>query len=241
MDAFLRRCEPTEIIRRDLRPRAVASRSCVVASDSCPLRRPDQLGGEPCTPSARRFTEPSNWAGTRTPLPSRNGGVSQPPSAGRLSDIAGSGPLGGVEMDDDKPRREKPEDQPHEPGAEGGSGGSADVPPAAPSDDDRRWATPTSIPTPTRDGLAQCQRFRGSVSRIASRGRHTGRTWRPCGRKRVAVRCCGARPPGVKLTGGSLGPDRANDKPSTRQAERRPPQPGYRGCRTCKASAARVR
>ena len=42
----------------------------------------------------------------------------------------------GVDMDDDKPRREKPEDQPDEPGAEGGSGGSADVPPAAPSDDD---------------------------------------------------------------------------------------------------------
>ena len=42
----------------------------------------------------------------------------------------------GVQMDDDKPRRDKPEDQPEEPGAEGGSGGSADVPPAAPSDDD---------------------------------------------------------------------------------------------------------
>jgi hypothetical protein len=39
-------------------------------------------------------------------------------------------------MDDDTPRRDKPEDQPGEPGAEGGSGGSADVPPAAPSDDD---------------------------------------------------------------------------------------------------------
>ena len=39
-------------------------------------------------------------------------------------------------MNDDKSRRDKPEDRPHEPGAEGGSGGSADVPPAAPSDDD---------------------------------------------------------------------------------------------------------
>lgn len=39
-------------------------------------------------------------------------------------------------MDDDKPRRDEPEDQPGEPGAEGGSGGSADVPPAVPSDDD---------------------------------------------------------------------------------------------------------
>jgi hypothetical protein len=39
-------------------------------------------------------------------------------------------------MDDDKARREEPEDQPEEPGAEGGSGGSADVPPAVPSDDD---------------------------------------------------------------------------------------------------------
>jgi hypothetical protein len=39
-------------------------------------------------------------------------------------------------MDDDKRTDEKPEDQPHEPGAEGGSGGSADVPPAVPSDDD---------------------------------------------------------------------------------------------------------
>jgi len=38
-------------------------------------------------------------------------------------------------MDDDKPRRDQPEDQPDEPGAEGGSSGSADVPPAAPSDD----------------------------------------------------------------------------------------------------------
>jgi hypothetical protein len=28
-------------------------------------------------------------------------------------------------MDDDKLRREKPQDQPHEPGAEGGSAGSA--------------------------------------------------------------------------------------------------------------------
>ncbi len=39
-------------------------------------------------------------------------------------------------MDDEKPARDKPEDEPHEPGAEGGSGGSADVTPAAPSDDD---------------------------------------------------------------------------------------------------------
>jgi hypothetical protein len=39
-------------------------------------------------------------------------------------------------MDDDKSRRNKPEDQPHEAGADGGSDGSADVPPAAPSDDD---------------------------------------------------------------------------------------------------------
>jgi hypothetical protein len=36
-------------------------------------------------------------------------------------------------MNDDKSRRDKPEDQPKESGAEGGS---ADVPPAAPSDDD---------------------------------------------------------------------------------------------------------
>jgi hypothetical protein len=42
----------------------------------------------------------------------------------------------GVDVDDDKSRRNEPEDQPDEPGAEGGSGGSADVPPAAPSDDD---------------------------------------------------------------------------------------------------------
>jgi len=39
-------------------------------------------------------------------------------------------------MDDDKPQRDRPEDQPGEPGAEGGSGGSADVPPAAPAEDD---------------------------------------------------------------------------------------------------------
>lgn len=39
-------------------------------------------------------------------------------------------------MDDDKSRRDEPEDQPAEQGAEGGSGGSADVPPAVPSDDD---------------------------------------------------------------------------------------------------------
>jgi hypothetical protein len=42
----------------------------------------------------------------------------------------------GADMNDEKSRRDKPEDKPHEPGAEGGSGGSADVPPAAPSDDD---------------------------------------------------------------------------------------------------------
>ena len=39
-------------------------------------------------------------------------------------------------MDDDKPRRDESEDQPHKSGAEGGSGGSADVPPAVPSDDE---------------------------------------------------------------------------------------------------------
>ena len=40
-------------------------------------------------------------------------------------------------MDDDKSRRDEPKDPPpHEPGAEEGSGGSADVPPAVPSDDD---------------------------------------------------------------------------------------------------------
>jgi hypothetical protein len=43
----------------------------------------------------------------------------------------------GMSRDDDDPtRRDKPEDQQGEPGAEGGSGGSADVPPAAPSDDE---------------------------------------------------------------------------------------------------------
>jgi hypothetical protein len=36
-------------------------------------------------------------------------------------------------MDDEKPQ---PEDRPDEPGAEGGSEGSADTPPAVPSDDD---------------------------------------------------------------------------------------------------------
>ena len=39
-------------------------------------------------------------------------------------------------MDDDKPRRDEPEEQPHESGGDGGSGGSADVPPAVPSDDE---------------------------------------------------------------------------------------------------------
>jgi hypothetical protein len=36
-------------------------------------------------------------------------------------------------MDDDKPRRDKPEDEPHGSSADGGS---ADVPPAVPSDDE---------------------------------------------------------------------------------------------------------
>ena len=39
-------------------------------------------------------------------------------------------------MQDDQSRGDKPEDQPDEAGAEGGSGGSADVPPGAPADDD---------------------------------------------------------------------------------------------------------
>jgi hypothetical protein len=38
-------------------------------------------------------------------------------------------------MHDEKPRRE-PDDEHDEPGAEGGSGGSKDVPPAAPAGDD---------------------------------------------------------------------------------------------------------
>jgi hypothetical protein len=38
-------------------------------------------------------------------------------------------------MDEQKPRHE-PEDERDEPGAEGGSGGSADVPPAFPAEDD---------------------------------------------------------------------------------------------------------
>ncbi len=42
----------------------------------------------------------------------------------------------GADMDDEKQRRDEPEDQAGEAGAESGSGGSADVPPAAPSDDD---------------------------------------------------------------------------------------------------------
>ena len=63
-------------------------------------------------------------------------GVSEPQLREGWSDVTGTALPEGVEMDDDKPRREKPEDQPDEPGAEGGSGGSADVPPAAPSDDD---------------------------------------------------------------------------------------------------------
>jgi hypothetical protein len=41
-----------------------------------------------------------------------------------------------LNMDDDKNRRDKPEDEHDEPGAEGGSGGAANVPPAVPSDDD---------------------------------------------------------------------------------------------------------
>ena len=39
-------------------------------------------------------------------------------------------------MDDEKSRRDEPEDQPNEAGAEGGGSGSADVPPAVPADDD---------------------------------------------------------------------------------------------------------
>jgi hypothetical protein len=39
-------------------------------------------------------------------------------------------------MNDDKKRRDKLEDDRDEPGADGGNGSAADVPPAVPSDDD---------------------------------------------------------------------------------------------------------
>ena len=115
------------------RGRAIGSSVKTAAASSSPTSRTSAR-------SARRSIETSNLAGiARGPFPVNaveRGAYRSWRRREGWCEIAGSRPPIGVDMNDDKSRRDKPEDQPHEPGAEGGSGGSADVPPAAPSDDD---------------------------------------------------------------------------------------------------------
>jgi hypothetical protein len=68
-------------------------------------------------------------------------------------------------MDDNKPLRDAPEDQPHDSGAEGGAAGRRTFHPPFRPMTNRRWATPTSIPTPTRErALKAPQSYRNSQS-----------------------------------------------------------------------------